>query len=80
MIRILKKFIMWSRKKARMVFKETKPTRYSEGSACRRLTRNGIHTRDHTILIPMDKLIGIKLWGAIDYLQAQHSYELVEKY
>jgi len=79
MIRILKRFIMWSRKKIHMAFKETKPTRYTEESACRRLARNGIQTMDHTILIPMDKLIGISLWGVIDYLQAQHSYELVEK-
>ena len=79
MIRILKKFITWSRKKARMVFKEAKPTKYTEWSACRRLARNGIQAMDHTIVLRGDRLIGIKLWGAIDYLQAKHSYAIVEK-
>jgi len=80
MMRILRIFIRLSRKKARMDFKNVYPSRYTEESACRRLARNGIQTTDHTIVIPMEKLIGIKLWGAIDYLQVQHSYVVMEKY
>lgn len=44
---------------------------YADSSeAIKRLTRNGIRVdpSDKMILVPHGKAVGIKLWGAIDYL------------
>ena len=38
------------------------------------LGRNKLRMHDDSIYIPMGKIVGIKLWGAIDYLVNQHGY------
>ena len=37
-------------------------------AAINRLTNNGLRIDDKTVVIPKSRSVGIKLWGAIDYL------------
>lgn len=45
-------------------------------SAINRLKNNGlqIDTGAREIAVPWSKRVGIKLWGAIDYLKNKHKY------
>lgn len=45
-----------------------------EDSAINRLSRNGIHCSRAIVEIPKSKNVGIKLWGAIDFLEKQYGY------
>jgi hypothetical protein len=50
---------------------------YADSSeAIKRLTRNGIgvNTADRIVEIPQRKAVGIKLWGAVDYLKRFNGY------
>ena len=50
---------------------------YADSSeAMKRLSRNGIavDTSEKSVLIPRQKAVGIKLWGAIDYLKRFGGY------
>ncbi len=41
-------------------------------SAINRLSRNGIYCSKSRVEIPKSKNVGIKLWGAIDFLKKQY--------
>jgi len=43
-------------------------------SAINRLSRNGIYCSKSRVEIPKSKNVGIKLWGAIDFLKKQYGY------
>lgn len=45
-----------------------------EDSAINRLHRNGIYCSNSRVEIPKNKNVGIKLWGAIDFLKKQYGY------
>ena len=50
---------------------------YADSSeAIKRLVQNGIEvdTSEKVVLIPQRKAVGIKLWGAIDYLRRFNFY------
>lgn len=52
---------------------------YTQKKAIDRLVRNGIKVQEDIISlikIPKGKHVGIKLWGAIDYLINEHKYIL----
>jgi uncharacterized protein YutD len=43
-------------------------------AAINRLRNNGIYTQNKLVEIPKTKSVGIKLWGAIDYLKNYCGY------
>ncbi len=49
---------------------------YTKESALKMIRENGLRIRidDDSIHIPIGKIVGNKLWGAIDYLVKQHGY------
>ena len=46
----------------------------NDDAAINRLRNNGIQVSDKVVEIPKNKSVGIKLWGAIDYLRHYHGY------
>ncbi len=54
-----------------------KKNKYTKKLAIDRLKRNGLLVDDDiigSIVVPRGKHVGIKLWGAIDYLMNEHKY------
>lgn len=53
--------------------------KYNEMVAIKRLARNGVKVRSTTITLGVDQMVGIKLWGAIDYLCNHCNFVWVRK-
>jgi hypothetical protein len=48
--------------------------RYTKESALKMINRNRLRIYNNDIYIPIGRIVGIKLWGAIDYLVNQHGF------
>lgn len=51
-------------------------------SAINTLRRNklGVDTSTKDVVIPKGAIVGIKLWGAIDYLRRFYNYGIIKKH